>query len=94
MTTITVSIPTDCITYLNEGGIPSGVDTSKRKGRKVNVNVNVNVIKTRRLPNHWQWSNRKEYQAWWYQQNREVYKARILKHYHEKKKIASKNEPS
>ena len=83
MTTITVSIPTDCLTYISEGGVPSSVDTSRKE--------KVKVDKARRRPNHQFWGNKKEYQAWWYQQNRDVYKARILKRYHEKKKLASKN---
>ncbi len=41
--------------------------------------------KPKRLPNHWKWNNKKEYSAWWYQQNRERVKAKILKRYHEKK---------
>ena len=42
--------------------------------------------KPQRRPNHWKWTNKKEYQAWWYQQNREKYKAEVLRKYHEKKK--------
>ncbi len=83
MTTITVSIPTDCLTYISQGGVPE-IGEKKEKAPKVS--------KGRRRPNHWRWSNKKEYQAWWYQQNREVYKNGVLRKYHEKKKLTSKNE--
>tara|TARA_E500000305_G_C3918518_1_gene186922 strand:+ start:105 stop:365 length:261 start_codon:yes stop_codon:yes gene_type:complete len=86
MTTITVSIPTDCITYISQGGVP---DISEKKEKVAKVK------KGPRRPNHWKWNNKKEYQAWWYQQNREPIKDKILKRYHEKKKITvNSNEPS
>lgn len=46
--------------------------------------------KPRRRPNHWKWTNKKEYQAYWYKQNREVYKNEVLRKYHEKKKLLGK----
>tara|TARA_R110002153_G_scaffold63432_1_gene170246 strand:- start:263 stop:535 length:273 start_codon:yes stop_codon:yes gene_type:complete len=90
MASTNVSIPTDCLTYISHGGVPEFGEKKEKveKVRKRKVN------KGQRLPNHWQWNNKKEYQAWWYKQNREVYKKEVLRKYHEKKKIVSKNVPS
>ena len=85
METITISIPKDCLTYIHSGGVPlfgkvkhTSVDKASSKEK---------VDKQRRRPNHWMWNNKKEYAKWWYQENREIYKAEVLRKYHEKKKI-------
>ena len=90
MESITISIPKDCLTYISEGGVPSA--TLLLQGRRAPPSANADdgikysrYAGSRRRPNNWQWNNRKEYQAWWYQQNREIYKAKVLQRYHEKK---------
>ena len=94
MESITISIPKDCLTYISEGGVPSA--TLPLQGRRAVISETLRSADAddgikysryggRRRPNNWQWNNRKEYQAWWYQQNREIYKAKVLQRYHEKK---------
>lgn len=77
----TISIPAECVTYIDFGGVPSNADrpyvnVARKRGEPRSE---------RRRPNNWMWQNKKEYQKFWYKENRDHVIKRALESYYRNK---------